>query len=458
MIPFLESEMKYLAVGLPDEISFFKFMGDFVGECRAIDEYMTRDIPHAMRVRLELERVIARGMQGDYMMSEETLISRVRERYPSFSEKTLEALIEAGHADYIRKNGERYYQRAAVRNIFNSGERVIRKCEGMAPLPPSHNARRHACLETMKKNGGIAYRYRVRERIAPRAELSRPGKTVRVHLPYPALCPEQSEITLIESSHPVFISDKGQRTAFIEVEHRTGEEYFIEFSYLLREKYHCPTPEGVAPEQPDFFTGEQYPQIRFTPLVTELARELRGGETNPLILARRAYDYVTRHVGYSYMRDYLFIENIPEFAINNGRGDCGIMALTFITLCRAMGVPARWQSGSHIEPDFIGSHDWAMFYVAPYGWMPCDPSFGGGALRGGDTELWDHYFCNLDSLRLINCTEFQGELDPPRRYLRTDPYDNQSGEIEYSDEPLWFGEIDRERHVVSSEEVEYVEM
>ena len=154
------------------------------------------------------------------------------------------------------------------------------------------------------------------------------------------------------------------------------------------------------------------------------------------------------------MRDYLFMDFIPGFAMLNDRGDCGVMALLFITLCRAMGVPARWQSGSHVEPDSIGSHDWAQFFVAPYGWLPADPSFGGGALRKGDTELWDHYFGNLDPYRQINCTGFAKPFDPPRLYLHRDPYDNQSGEIEYTDAPLWYDDIKTSREVVSAEELD----
>ena len=41
------------------------------------------------------------------------------------------------------------------------------------------------------------------------------------------------------------------------------------------------------------------------------------------------------------------------------------MALTFITLCRIAGIPARWESGFAVAPGDAGCHDWARFYVAP---------------------------------------------------------------------------------------------
>ena len=459
MIRFKEENIKYMALELPDEINFYKYSGDFDGEIAAIRRYLEKhDVTEGMKIRLALEEVIADGMTEDYLYDFDGLLSRVREKYPACSPADLEAFIDMGHADYIHRGGVRYFENAAARNVMNCCRRMLEELStGEKHAPEEYfNRRLHENLDIMKKQGGRGYRFRIREHIAPNAAHSRPGSVIRVHLPYPAECPEQSAITLIDSSHPVYISDSQHRTAFIETEHRDGADYWIEFSYEIREKYIVPDASAVSAGQPDMddFLCEEFPQIRFTPAICELAAELRGNETNPLLLARRAYDWVTRHVAYSYMRDYLFMDFIPGFAMLNDRGDCGVMALLFITLCRAMGVPARWQSGSHVEPDSIGSHDWAQFFVAPYGWLPADPSFGGGALRKGDTELWDHYFGNLDPYRQINCTGFAKPFDPPRLYLRRDPYDNQSGEIEYPDAPLWYDDIKTSREVVSAEELD----
>jgi transglutaminase-like putative cysteine protease len=204
------------------------------------------------------------------------------------------------------------------------------------------------------------------------------------------------------------------------------------------------------------YTAEQYPHIRFTPFIRALAEEIRGNETDPLRLARRVYDWICDHVRYSYVRDYLLIENIPEFVLTNGYGDCGTMALAFITLCRALGIPAKWQSGSSCTPARIGSHDWSMFYVAPYGWLYCDPSYGEGAARAGNEERRNHYFGNLDPFRLVASNEFQQPLTPDKVLCRMDPYDNQNGEAEYADgeHNLFFGDLIHGRQVLSAEPVE----
>ena len=113
-----------------------------------------------------------------------------------------------------------------------------------------------------------------------------------------------------------------------------------------------------------------------------------------------------------------------------------MQALLFITLCRCAGIPARWQSGLCAEPNDVGMHDWAMFYVAPYGWMFADPSYGGGAHRAGNEARRLHYFGNLDPYRMVANCEFRAPFDPPKKHWRHDPYDNQAGEIEYEDRGL----------------------
>ena len=136
------------------------------------------------------------------------------------------------------------------------------------------------------------------------------------------------------------------------------------------------------------------------------------------------------------MRAYSTITNIPEYAALNLKGDCGVQALLFITLCRYAGIPARWQSGLAVTPCDIGPHDWAQFYVAPFGWLFADPSFGGGELKSNNIDKWNFYFGNLDPFRMVANSEFQHEFDPPKKHLRHDPYDNQVGEMEYEDRGL----------------------
>ena len=77
-----------------------------------------------------------------------------------------------------------------------------------------------------------------------------------------------------------------------------------------------------------------------------------------------------------------------------------------------------------------------MFYVAPYGWLYADCSFGGSAYRAGSSLRHDFYFGHLDPLRIVSASDFQCQLVPPMTSTRKDPYDHQTGEMEYVDQPL----------------------
>ncbi len=459
MIKFNHDDIKYLALELPDSVKYSKHIGDWFGEICEIDKHLAGELPHALRSRLVIERVIAEHMAKDYRRDLDGLLRGLQERYPALGMSELCEIVRAGHVDYIYRGGfsKLYFQNSAAANIFSCHADYLERLTDPGAEPASEFDRfAKENIEIMRRQGGRAFRFTVEETLAPAPLFEREGERIRVHLPYPAPSCSQpaNEIKLLSCSHKgVYISDSASCTAYIENLHLAGEVYSVRFSYVNRAVYVEPDPAAILAEQPRFFTEELYPHIRFTPLISELASEIAGSEKNPLLLARRVYDWVTKNIKYSYMREYLCIDNIPEFAILNRRGDCGVMALTFITLCRRLGIPAVWESGSRVTPTSIGSHDWAKFYVAPYGWLYADLSFGGGALRRGERDIWNYYFGNLDPFRLVANTDFQQPFDPPKEFMRADPYDNQTGEAEYEEYGLGPGETIKKRRVISAEEL-----
>lgn len=460
--------LPYLAVSLPEEVKMYHYAGDFSGELACIDRWLEREPFSALRRRLEIQRIFAEQLLDDYPLPETAFIEKLRMRYPSFNEASLMALIGQGNVDFILKNGVRHFQHQAVTNALNQHGDLMALWEDPAHVAPDHSRSGLEHIEAMKERGGLAYRYEVEAWIKLEKHAERVGETLRLWFPYPVACKTQpaEEIRLIASSHPITVTGDVHRTAYMEVPCEADATYSVRFSFVQRATYkdlshHIPTVipagEGLSPEALARYTSEQYPHIRFTPTVRALAEEIRGGETDPLRLARRVYDWICTHVKYSYVRDYLIMDNIPEFVMVNGYGDCGTMALTFITLCRALGIPAKWQSGSSCRPDGIGSHDWCMFYVAPYGWLYCDPSYGVGAYKSGNTARREHYFGNLDPFRLVASDEFQQPLTPDKALCRMDPYDNQSGEGEYADgiHNVFFSDRTHGRRVVAAEALPY---
>ena len=224
MIEFREEDIKYIAVELPDEVKFYKYSGDFEGEEKVVLSLLDGDLPTALRRRLELELEICREMPREYYTDFDTLLGKIQERYPACTAENLEYIIAQGSADYIRKNGVRYFQRSARSNILECQEAYLRSLPDGVFENAYRNPLRHENLEIMKKHGYRKVRWRIREWLTIAEHAQREGKKIRVHLPYPAECDEQSDIVLHYSSHPVYISNADQRTAFIETDYKKDEK------------------------------------------------------------------------------------------------------------------------------------------------------------------------------------------------------------------------------------------
>lgn len=464
--PFPYDDLALLTVELPDSVKNLRYSGRFEETLQEIDRLLSNDTNPVydpiMKKRLELERFLASELAYDYSVPFDKMVERFREKHANFTDDNLRDLINSGHADFMYKPDGIYFENSAFSNLSECCSDYLKKLDDPSytkTARPSEN--QHENMRIMRENGSHSWRYCINGWIAPDKAHERPGEYVRVWLPFPAITPEQSDIKLLAASHKATISNAPIRTVYGEFRYHSGERFEITMEFTNTATYHELRESEVTGEIPADVTPylEEYePHIVFTPYLRKLAAYLTGGIDNPLARARRIYDYVTDHVKYSYTREYRLFDNIPMYAAVNGRGDCGVQALLFITLCRIAGVPARWQSGNGVHPSkdgggSVGSHDWAQFYIAPYGWLPCDPSFGGGAKRRGDDEAWNWYFGNLDPYRFISCTEFQKQLEPAKTFMRMDPYDNQSGEIEYLDEALSFSDIIGVKRLVHAERV-----
>ena len=242
-----------------------------------------------------------------------------------------------------------------------------------------------------------------------------------------------SNITLDSFTEPpthIAPEDAAQRTAYWEADLAENRLFGAVYSYRTTARYADPLHMQADPVQPDFDTQEELPHLEFTPYLRALAAQLTQGITDPVQKAKRIYDYVTLNTHYHYQPPYFVQENITDGCVHNRRGDCGIMASTFIVLCRLAGIPAQWQSGLVVRREMVGCHDWAAFYIAPHGWMYADCSAGASMARAGNEKMRLHYFGNLDTGRMVANRALCAPFDPPMCSFRADPCDNQVGEVE----------------------------
>lgn len=456
----MTTNMDFLACPLPEDVQRLKNFGDF-DRARSVIKLRLENpkVPEMLKERLKYELLILEELPHAYPYTKAQVLQRLQRRIAGFTKEEMESLRDDGTLDWIYVNGKVRFKddccESLIKTRIDYNPRIIDKKALGQKYENFH--RLDEIIAKMKKDGHVHARYRLRTAISIQPEAQRPGERIRVHMALPlkdAQCmPGKKIITQPEAKY-IAPEDTAQRTAYFEEIYQPGMKFVSEYEFDIDTVYVDPKPEEVSMDQPRFDTEEMLPQIQFTPFIRDLASRLTGEETNPLVIARRFYDYVSTNTCYRYVRPYYTVTNIPEYFGTDLRGDCGMHALLFITLCRCAGIPAQWQAGLYARPGSLGNHDWARFYIAPYGWLYADGSFGGGAYREGHYDRWNFYFGNLEPWRMVSNRDFQQTFDPPSKHPRFDPYDNQSGEVEYEDRRLSHREFKCERELLSYEIVD----
>lgn len=436
----MKENIEAIGYPLPEDIEKLKWYGDFEGCLQLIDQRMGENIPETLREKLRMEKVQIQRMRRDYVVTPEEADRVLGERLRDWRPGELDKLRRENVVDWAFVNGQIRYIDSFYSNLIK-----IRPDIAARQIAPNQDGKRTEAeirdevIALMKQHGGAECTLTIHARMEVTPEPGQEQETLRVWLPYPLERFQVSGLQLLSSS-PAYTAmgapQDHQRTVYYEGPAQDLRQVVLTYRFVCRMPYVDLDPEQVSPEQPSFDLEEQLPHIQFTPYLRALAAEIVGDETNPLKKARRIYDFITQKVTYSYMRGYISLPVIPEYCASRLRGDCGVQALTFVTLCRIAGIPARWQSGLYANENDAGSHDWAMFYVAPYGWLWADCSFGGAAWRDGALDRWNFYFGNMDPYRVPLTDAFQQEFVPAPNFLRSDPYDNQRGEAELENRPL----------------------
>lgn len=454
---------QYLSYGVSDDIQHYKMHGDFDSAIRLIDRQLKEPgLTEAMKGSLLVQKKICQMLPAEFPYTKQDAYAIILEKIPDFTMEELDELIDARRVHWIYVNGEmkiyfRFFS-SLCKAVPGFAQRTAVKIGGVEAAAPASAGPDllTVTISKMKETGSMTIRNRVRATLMLKEEHFTPGMFLRAHLPIPKDCPQQSDIR-IEKIYPengiIAPADAGQRAVCWEETMQENHAFIVEYSYLhtaiYKDAYHGTGIPGTY----DFDVQEQEPHIRFTPYIKALCEELTRGIEDPLRKARAFYDFITKNMNYTYMPDYIVLENMAETCARNRNGDCGIFALLFITLCRCAGIPAQWQSGLTAEPDFIGCHDWARFYVEPYGWLYADPSYGVSATRTGREERRQFYFGNLDPYRMVANSAFQQNFTIPKEHWRADPYDNQSGELESDERGYFYHEYDRTKEILLCEEV-----
>ena len=443
------------------------------------------------RAEKEWEKDLHGRLLYDFRRSREEVKDYVARYIPEVTDEDIDSWTASQKLENMELDGEIRYFRNAGPNLF----RIDHACEAAkaaSGLPPGavslsgnslegHDADDAAVIpeivsavESNLLSGGVEDPYHaapkhfhVRYTLTVDADAVPAGETVRCWLPFPRKDhPRQKDVVFISASEPEYVFSEPEcphSTLYMEKTAVAGQPtvFSEEFEYTICGEWHPLFPDGVKPyntSAPEYrrLTSERETHIRFTPEIRRLADSLSRDLDNPYLIARKFFTYVNDNFPWASAREYSTVGNIPMYVLESGHGDCGMVTLLFMTLCRCKGIPTRWQSGFMMHPSGWNLHDWAEVYFEGPGWVPADQSFGipsyalrREALEGtwapsGEPVLGDlpeaefFYLGGIDPYRMIVNSDYGAFLSPRKKFTRSETVDFQRGEVEWKGGNLYF--------------------
>ena len=119
------------------------------------------------------------------------------------------------------------------------------------------------------------------------------------------------------------------------------------------------------------------------PFIQGIVKNVTEGVDNILIKAIKLHDYVIKTLSYAIDDRW---DDAPT-VLKRGNGSCSEYCFSYIALCRAAGIPAKYKGGTYLaeKPPYSDDifHRMVLIYLPPYGWIPVDMTF--------DEWIFHHY-------------------------------------------------------------------
>jgi len=426
-------------------------------------------LPSAQRDAFEFERERMRRILLDFTLTAADVQARLRRQIPDLTPAEFAAWDAAGLLEHQVIDGRTLYFNRAPSNLFHLSKAALARRNSTQPAwtdGPMESANAHhkevRDLALASGKHSVAPRHvQVTYSITVPPDTIPAGETLKAWLPFPRALPgQQEDIHLIASSPAdsrIAPESALQRTVYMEqrAEAHKATTFSITYDLNVFARYYALDPSKVVPAQitPELAkdVAERPPHIVFTDDIRKFSREVVGDEKNPYRVAQKLFAAVDR-IPWAGAREYSTISNISDYALHAGHADCGQQTLLLMTLLRLNGIPARWQSGwVYSDGKYDNMHDWGWLYLAPYGWVPMDVTFG--QLDSADPQIARFYLGGLDAYRLAFNDDISQPFVPAKSYVRSETVDSQRGEVEWRGGNLYFDKWDYEfeAHVRSGE-------
>lgn len=417
-------------------------------------------------IEADSAEAISNRIERDFPYTVDEFYRLAAKENPQFTHEELINYIDNGLIEVMELGSEERVFRKALRNMkllhdansknwrgrganasearMNYADSIIKWTEGKNPLGAGHR---------------VVYKFEIDVPVIEELAFD----TLRVWMPMPMNTGRQKNVKILDASHPDFVlsTDRSvHNSIFFEVptgnvgdtikfwytaQFDTFGEYFSDEYILAHIKPYDTTSDLYR-------TYTALDKNRHIAGFKGYAREIVGEETNPFKMSEMVYDHIVENFPWAGAREYSTIDCIPAYVLDCGHGDCGQVALLYISLMRSLGIPARWESGWMLHPGEKNLHDWAEVYFEGVGWVPVDVSFGRYS-SSKDNGVRNFYSHGIDSYRLAANRGISGEFFPPKRFIRSETVDAQMGEVESNKGNLFYPLWDQNLEIISIEPI-----
>lgn len=115
-------DLSFMNVPLPEDVLKLKIYGDYAGAQKMIRYFLEeKDIPQALRKRLEIEQEVIGVMGGnEYPFTYDEALEIMTSHLRDFKKEELDYLKEISAADWIYIDGEVHFQRRFYENLIKT--------------------------------------------------------------------------------------------------------------------------------------------------------------------------------------------------------------------------------------------------------------------------------------------------------------------------------------------------
>lgn len=112
--------------------------------------------------------------------------------------------------------------------------------------------------------------------------------------------------------------------------------------------------------------------------IIQQANSIVEGETDLFTAVYKLAEWTNENIEYDLNSFTETAVQKSSWVLENREGVCDEITSLFISMCRSVGIPAKFVAGTSyttLEESF-GNHGWAEVYFPEYGWAPFDVTFG----------------------------------------------------------------------------------